>query len=126
MINDLDLIDIWRMASEIGISYKSDHSPVCMKLKFINQTRGRGTWKSNNSLLTDTEFVNKVKQNINEVITEYEYGPDMDLENPEKTFRIDSHLLWETIEMQIRGTAISCSSYKKNESDNNENILHEK
>jgi hypothetical protein len=63
--------------------------------------------------LTDTEFVNKVKQNINEVITEYEYGPDMDLENPEKTFRIDSHLLWETIEMQIRGTAISCSSYKK-------------
>ena len=65
MINDLDLIDIWRMASEIGISYRSDHSPVCMKLKFTNQTRGRGTWKFNNSLLTDNEFVNKVKQNMN-------------------------------------------------------------
>jgi hypothetical protein len=25
MMNDLDLIDIWRMASEIGISYRSDH-----------------------------------------------------------------------------------------------------
>jgi hypothetical protein len=35
-----------------------------MKLKFINQTRGRGTWKFNNGLLTDTEFVNKVKQKI--------------------------------------------------------------
>jgi molybdate-binding protein len=30
-----------------------------MKLKFINQNRGRGTWKFNNSLLTDIEFVNK-------------------------------------------------------------------
>jgi hypothetical protein len=113
MMNNLDLIDIWRVASEIGINYRSDHSPVCMKLKFINQTRGRGTWKFNNSLLTDNEFVNKVKQNINEVITEYEYDPDMDLENPENTFRIDSHLLWETIKVKIRGTAISCSSYKK-------------
>ena len=35
----------------------------------------------------------------------------MDLENPDTTFRIDSHLLWETIKMKIRGTAISCSSY---------------
>jgi hypothetical protein len=97
-----------------------------MKLKFINQTRGRGTWKFNNSLLTDTEFVNKVKQNINEVITEYEYDPDMDLENPEKTFRIDNHLLWETIKMKIRGTAISCSSYKKKEKDKNKKFLHVK
>jgi hypothetical protein len=95
-----------------------------MKLKFINQTRGCSTWKFNNSLLTDIEFVNKVKQNINEVITEYEYDSDMDLENPDKTFRIDSHLLWETIKMKIRGIAISCSSYKKNEKDKNEIFLH--
>jgi hypothetical protein len=125
-MNNLHLIDIWRVASEIGINYRSDHSPACMKLKFINQTRGRGTWKFNNSLLTDNEFVNKEKQNINEVITEYEYDSDMDLEKPEKTFRIDSHLLWETIKVKIRGTAISCSSYKKNETDKNENFLHEK
>jgi hypothetical protein len=58
MMDDLDLIDIWRVASEIGIIYRSGHSPVCMKLKFINQTRGRGAWKFS-SLLTDTEFVNK-------------------------------------------------------------------
>ena len=57
-------------------------------------------------MLTDIEFVNKVKQNINEVITEYEYDSDMDLENPDKTFLIDSHLLWETIKMKIRGTAM--------------------
>ena len=77
-------------------------------------------------MLTDIEFVNKVKQNIDEVITEYEYDSDMDLENSDKTFRIDSHLLWETIKMKIRGTAISCSSYKKKEKDKNEQFLHEK
>jgi hypothetical protein len=44
---------------------------------------------SNNSLLTDNEFVNKVKQNINEVITEYEYDSDMDLDpHIKRTFRI--------------------------------------
>ena len=58
-----------------------------MKLKFINQIRRRDTWKFNNSLLTDTQFVNKEKLNINEVITEYEYDPDMDLQNHDKTFR---------------------------------------
>jgi hypothetical protein len=97
-----------------------------MKLKFINKTRGGGNWKFNNSLLKDTEFVNKVKQNINEVITEYEYDSNMDLENPDTTFRIDSHLLWETIKIKIMGTAISCSSYKKEEKEKNEKSLDEK
>jgi hypothetical protein len=30
---------------------------------------------------------------IDEVITEYEYDSDIDLENPDTTFRIDRHLL---------------------------------
>ena len=42
--------------------------------------------------MTDTEFVKKAKQNINEVITEYEYDANMDLENPDEIFRIDSAL----------------------------------
>jgi hypothetical protein len=46
----------------------------------------------------------------------------MDLENPDKTFRIDSHLLWEIIKMKIRVTAVSCSSYKKKENDKNEKL----
>ena len=114
------------VTSDIGISYRSDHSPVCMKLKFYNQTRGLGTWKFNNSLLTATEFVNKVKQNLNEVVTKYEYDSNIDLYNPDKTFIIDGHLFWETIKMKIRGTAISCSSYKKKEKDKNKKFLHVK
>ena len=50
----------------------------------------------------------------------------MNLENPDKAFRIDSHLLWGTIKLKIRGTAISCSSYQKKEKDKNEQLLHEK
>jgi hypothetical protein len=93
---------------------------------FINQTRGLGTWKFNKSLLTDTDLVSKVKQNINEVVTEYEYDSNIDLYNHDKTFIIDRHLLWETIKMKIRGTAISCSSYNKKEKDKNEQFLHDK
>jgi triosephosphate isomerase len=38
----------------------------------LNQTRGRGTWKFNNSLLRDEEFAKKVKDGIKQVIEEYE------------------------------------------------------
>ena len=38
-------------SSDIGLSYRSDHSPVSIVLNILNQTRGRGTWKFNNSLL---------------------------------------------------------------------------
>ena len=47
---------------DIEISYRSDHSPVCLALQFYNQTKGRGTWKFNNSLLHDKEYVSKVKK----------------------------------------------------------------
>ena len=35
-------------------------------------------------------------------------------------------VLWETIKMKIRGTAISCSSHKKKEKDKKEKFLHDK
>ena len=157
MMNNLDLLDIWRIqnpsvkryswrgpnkkqgrldyfcissdlepfvvTSDIGISYRSDHSPVRIDLKFINQIRGKGTWKFNNSLLKDIDFIKKVKHDITEVISEYECDPNEDLENLDKAYKIDNQLLWETIKMKIRGTAISCSSFKKKEKDKMENML---
>jgi len=98
MMNDLDLIDIWReqhqndrklswrgpskkqsrldyfltttdiesfvVSSVICISYRSDNSPVSIILKCSNQSRGRGTWKFNNSLLNEGDFILKVKEDI--------------------------------------------------------------
>ena len=47
--------------SEIGLCYRSDHSPVSVSFQFHNQERGRGTWKFNNSLLYDPDYVTLVK-----------------------------------------------------------------
>ena len=47
--------------SEIGLSYRSDHSPVSVRFQFHNQERGRGTWQFNNSLLYDPDYVTLVK-----------------------------------------------------------------
>ena len=52
-------IEYFVQSSDIGLSYRSDHSPVSIVLKFLNQTIGRGTWKFNNSLLRDEEFAKK-------------------------------------------------------------------
>jgi len=147
MMNDLDLIDIWReqhqndrtfswrgpskkqsrldyfltttdigsfvVSSEIGISYRSDHSPVSITIKFSNQTRGRGTWKFNNSLLHEWNFILKVKEDIKNVMLEYKTDHLVEIDNVDKEFTISNQLLWEMIKMKIRGSAISFSSFKK-------------
>jgi hypothetical protein len=102
-------IEYFGQSSDIGLSY----SPVSKVLKFLNQTRCRGTWKFNNSLLRDEEFAKKVKDDIKQVIEEYECDPSVDLDNCDKDFNISFQLLWEMVKMKIRGSAISLTSYKK-------------
>ena len=53
--------------ADIDISYGSDHSLITVDLNFITQ----GYWKFNNSLLYDTEYVKKVKETINEIVSSY-------------------------------------------------------
>ena len=62
---------------EIGISYRSDHSPVSLLINFVDQPRGRGTWKFNNSLLSDPEYINIVKECIADINTQYVANPDV-------------------------------------------------
>ena len=81
----------------IGISYRPDHSPVNITHNFSDQVRGQGTCKFDNSLLSDPVFVDMVKQTVLEVITEFEYDTNENLENPNKRFVIDEKLLCETI-----------------------------
>ena len=110
--------------STIDFAYRSDHSPISIELKFINQVRGRGTWKFNNSLLNDLEYVNLVKETINEVLSQYRTDENENLENA--TYSIDDHLLWETLKLVIRGKTIQYSSYKKQVRDKKEKQLEEK
>ena len=62
------------------MSYRSDNSPVLLVLKFINQTKGWGTWKFNDSLLHDGVFIKRVKSDIKSVIEDYECDSQVELE----------------------------------------------
>ena len=65
--------------SEIGIVYRSDHSPVSICLQFNNQIGVRGVWKFNNSLLSDFEHINMIKKVIQEALNEYNlYSSDIE------------------------------------------------
>lgn len=48
-------------------SYRSDHSPVVLYCRLTELKKGRGFWKFNNSLLTDIDYVQLIKQKINTI-----------------------------------------------------------
>ena len=54
----------------IGASpgYLSDHSIIYLKLKLEKENRGPGFWKLNTSLLHETEYREKIKKSICEMV----------------------------------------------------------
>ena len=112
-------------SSSIELSYRSDHSAVYINLKLNDFFRGKGLWKFNTSLLSDMNYLQLINSTINETINQYAlpvYNTDNIhlLNNFEIQFIINDQLFLETLLMQIRGKAISYSSYKKKTIDNNE------
>ena len=108
------------MSSDIGVSFKSDYSPVYLTFQFIKQDRGRETWKLNNLLLSDPDYVSVVKNTIEEVVSQYRVNSEDD---DGKYFSINDQLLWETMKVMIRGKTISYSSYKNKEKNKSESHL---
>ena len=94
-----------------NISYKSDHSPVCLNIDVINLTRGPGYFKLNNSLLLDTEYQETIKKSINEIALINEDS------NP--------NTLWELIKGTVRNETIKYATKKKKDSNRRENVLTE-
>jgi hypothetical protein len=92
---------------------------VSVSFQFHNQERGRGTWKFNNSLLYDPDYVTLVKNCIHEVILQYSV-PTLD---EDLAFSINDQLLWEIIKMTIRGKTIAFASHKKREREKREKEL---
>ena len=92
-----------------------------LKLKFINNERGRGYWKFNNSLLKNKDFVKLVKDTIQEVIDTYKTNDEQDISNIE--FTINDQLFLETLLMIIRGNTIQFSSFNKKKNTEKENKL---
>ena len=111
----------------------SDHSITSIEIDFRNFTRGRGYWKFNNSLLRDPEYVAKVKTSIKNVIKVYstdDFTEAMiDDATPEQLQNIpctiNDQLLFDMIQLEIRGNTIKYSSAKKKEKSNTmETLLH--
>ena len=56
---------------KISPKYRSDHAPISFCLQTCPDTRGRGTWKMNNDLLTDNQYVTLIKKSINDIKRTY-------------------------------------------------------
>ena len=66
-----------------------------------------GSWKFDNSLLHDEEYINIIKQCIVDTLSQYEVSNDDGI----ITYSIDDQLLWEMLKLNIRGKTISYSSF---------------
>lgn len=108
--------------ADIGYAYKSDHSSINLTIEFIDQIRGRGSWKFNNSLLYDSEYVSIIKQCITQTLEQYKVSE----EEGNFTYSINDQLLWETLKIEIRGKTISYSSFKKRNRDKKEKEIEAK
>jgi hypothetical protein len=114
--------------TDILPKYRSDHAPIKITLTISNHTHGKSNWKLNNSLLSDVEFVNMVKKDINDVKRQYAatpYDPQyvINCPNDKLQLTINDQLFFETLLCQLRGKIISYSSKKKRESQKVEDQL---
>ena len=99
----------WVLNIETKASNAPDHKAIKLTLKLLEEKRGPGLWKFNNSLVEDEEYVKLIKENYPIIGERYR-----ELE--------DKRLRWELIKMEIRGLTIAYSKNKakkqrKNESD---------
>ena len=75
-------------STDIRPCVNSDHNAISLKLKLINEKRGRGYWKFNSELLKDEVYRINIEYVINKVKTEYK-----ELENQGK---------WEMCKARIK------------------------
>ena len=106
-----DLID----NCDIIPGYKSDHSICTLNIRTSKFIRGRGLWKLNRDLLSNSDYVDLINKTIQEVKSEYtvpvysiefiDNASDLD-----KEFIIEEDLLLEMIMFKIREKSIKFAS----------------
>ena len=104
--------------------YKTDHSLITLDIKLSDQTRGKGLWKFNNSLLRDREYIDLVKKTIKETVDQYRQGNVTEDYDPRTIdLTISDQLFWEMIKLQIRGKTIPYCAKKKRQKQEREEEL---
>ena len=89
--------------AEIRVSITPDHKATFLSLEIQGDfKRGPGSWKFNNQLLEDENFVQLVNTTYPEILEKYK-----DLEN--------KRLVWEMIKMEIRALTITYSKKTRRE-----------
>ena len=116
-------------ACTVEPGYRTDHSIISLSLKNPDQERGSYLWKFNESLLNDDIYVQRIKDNITEVVTQYAvpiYTQDF-LSDPTNhdqiQFTIDIGLFYETLLMMLRGETVKYSKRKARKKREEENML---
>ena len=94
-----DNLSNYTLSCNIKSSYKSDHSLVEISLDFIQQERGRGYFKLNNSLLLENDYQIAIRKGI--------------LDTVEINKEANPNTLWEIIKGSIRNETIKFSTIKK-------------
>ena len=100
--------------AEIKMSYRSDHNTISLKLNINTNPRGKGSWKLNNNLLTNIDYITLVKETINLAKYTYAlpiYSPEfINKDNGENLeITINNDLFLNTLLCQIRGETIKFS-----------------
>ena len=108
--------------------YRSDHSPVRLRLNTAEHKIGPGFWKLNTSLLSNEDLVNKIKDKILLAKSTYAatpYNPDYiySCPNSDVQLTIGDSLFWETLMVQIRGVIIKFAASEKRNRCKKEGIL---
>ena len=100
--------------AEIRSSIAPDHKAICLSVE-INDAfhRGPGTWKFNNQLIEDENYVQLITECFLRILAKYQ--------------EVESHqLLWELIKMEFRSETITYSKAKRRELKSREIYLQEK
>ena len=116
---------------DIVTAIRTDHHAITLEIDSLNdQQRGPSFWKFNNSLLDDTLFVERLRENFPKCIDEINFCDDSRIEAHEliskhllsftllKTVPDDSRIEWDWIKFKIRGESISYSKLKAKERRN--------
>ena len=102
-------------STDILPGFKTDHSMVTLKVSLHSNPRGPGFWKLNTSFLTDTNYIELIKQTIQQTREEYENDDS-----------INPALLWDMIKLKVREKSLSFASAKKRNTVHKERNLEDK
>ena len=96
--------------------YRTDHSMITLKLDIQRQTKGKGFFKVNNSLLQCKEFSGKIRETIFDTLITYAlpiYTEDFIRRNSnEVKINISWSSFWETLILNMRTATISYAIYR--------------